>query len=98
MASSLGTFLDVSQSSRAPQHTVEGATSDATAQAAQVLNAIAGGATTFADIVQRTGLDAAATLDALSYLNKAKLISVAEGNGVVSAALTPDAVAALNPT
>lgn len=95
-ASSVGTFLDVAQLSRAPQQAMVDAASDATAHAAQVLNAIAGGATTFPDMVQRTGLDPGAMVDALGYLHKAKLIIVGQDSGIVSATLTPDAVAALN--
>jgi hypothetical protein len=93
--SSVSTFLDVAQSSRGPRSAAVDASSDATAQAAGVLNVINGGATTFHDIAAGSGLGPGETIDALSYLHKAELVTIAESDGIVSATLTSSARAAL---
>ena len=95
--SSVGTYLDVVQSSkRAPDAVVVGSEADdLTTRAATALAAIRQGATTLDDIAAKTQLGVGETVDALSYLQRAELVSLATGEHGLEASLTPAAVVAL---
>jgi predicted Rossmann fold nucleotide-binding protein DprA/Smf involved in DNA uptake len=96
-ASSVGTYLDVAQSTkRAPDVAVaESGTEDLTTHAAKALDAISQGATTLDAIATKTQLGVGDAVNALSYLQRAELVSLANDEQGLRASLTPAAVAAL---
>ena len=95
-ASSVATFLDVRQpgSAAGPSATPE-ADPQATTRAAAVLAAINDGGRTFDQIRQKSNLSTADAVAALSWLEKAGLVTLSESDKSLQAELTPEATAAL---
>jgi DNA-binding IclR family transcriptional regulator len=95
-ASSVATFLDVTQPANAATRPA-GAQADpnSTTQAAAVLAAINEGAQALDEIREKSGLSIAETVAALSWLERAGLVTLTQSDSSLRAELTPAAVAAL---
>jgi predicted Rossmann fold nucleotide-binding protein DprA/Smf involved in DNA uptake len=95
-ASSVATFLDVTQPANAAARPAGTQTDPkSTTQAAAVLAAINEGAQELDDIREKSGLAIADTVGALSWLERAGLITLTQSEGSLRAELTPAAIAAL---
>jgi DNA-binding IclR family transcriptional regulator len=93
--------MDVTKAARAEQtRDVKAKEGDpgSTAQAAKVLAAIHAGTEVAADLPEKSGLDDADVLAALSWLSKSGLIELEHQNGALHARLTEPAKAALDST
>lgn len=96
-ASSVATFLDVTQPATAATKPAAPPTDSRLAtEAAAVLAAINGGAPALDEIRQKSGLATSDTVAALSWLERAGLVTLTESDGGLRAELTPEAVAGLS--
>jgi hypothetical protein len=98
-ASSVGTYLDITQAARGAAGTAtEPATSDPefTARAAKVLATIHAGTGVVAELPAKTDLDTEQVLDITAWLSRAGLVTLDEQDGALRARLTDPAEAALS--
>jgi hypothetical protein len=96
VASSVSTFLDVTQTASAAT-SPEGSQVDprSTARTAAVLAAINDGAHALDEIREQSGLSISDAVAALSWLERARLVTLTQSDKALRAELTPEAVAAL---
>lgn len=100
MASSVATYLDVTQNAASGPGPLAGAgaaglDSKSMSQAAMTLAAISDGAQVLGEISANNGLATPETVSALAWLAKADLIELIGEDNNLRAQLTPPAVAAL---